>query len=200
MADMANVNKTICSLADLTGGSWWLMALRGLAAVLFGVMAFVWPGITLLTLVYLFGAYALVNGVLAFILAYRGPEDRRVGSLISEAIISVVAGVVALVVPGITALALVVLIAFWAIVTGVIEIVGAVRLRKVISNEWLLILAGIISLVFGVLLLFQPGAGALALVWWIGAFAIVFGVLLFALAFRMRKWGSATTTTEAKPA
>lgn len=194
MAEMENVILPGHTLADLSKRNWWLMALRGLVAVLFGVMAFVWPHITLLTLVYLFGFYALVNGVLALVLAYGGPPDHRVGSLVVEAIISVIAGIVALVVPGITALALVLLIGIWAVVTGIIEITGAVRLRKVINNEWLFILSGIVSLIFGVLLLVQPKVGALALIWWIGAFAIVFGVLIISLAFRMRSWGATAAT------
>src|SRR5438874_2064527 len=141
------------SMAELFRHNWWLLALRGLAAVLFGVLAFIWPGITLLTLIYLFGAYALVNGVLALIVAYRTPKDSRpIGSLIFEGLFSIAAGVVAFLIPSLTALALLSLIAAWAIVTGIIEVVAAVRLRRVISNEWLLALAGIASMVFGVLL------------------------------------------------
>ena len=179
------------TLGDLLARNWWLMALRGVAAIIFGVLAFVWPGITLLTLIYLYGAYALVNGVLAFTLAFRAPKGYpRLGSLILQGLFSILAGVIAFLLPGITALALLILIAFWAIVSGILEIALAVRLRKVISNEWLLILAGALSVLFGVLLLLQPGAGALALLWWIGAFAILLGVLLVALSFRMRNWRS----------
>jgi len=179
------------TLGDLLARNWWLMALRGVAAIIFGVLAFVWPGITLLTLIYLYGAYALVNGVLAFTLAFRAPKGYpRLGSLIFQGLFSILAGVIAFLLPGITALALLILIAFWAIVSGILEIALAVRLRKVISNEWLLILAGALSVLFGVLLLLQPGAGALALLWWIGAFAILLGVLLVALSFRMRNWRS----------
>ena len=92
--------------------------------------------------------------------------------------------------PAITALSLLILIASWAIVTGIFEIIAAIRLRKIITNEWLLILAGIASVLFGVILLIQPGAGALVLIWWIGAYAIAFGILLMMLAFRMRQWGN----------
>jgi len=177
-------------VADLLTRNWWIMALRGLAAVLFGVLAFAWPGITLLTLVYLFSAYALVNGVLALVVSFNTPKGHhRSGSLMLEGLISIAAGVIAFLVPGITALAMVLVIAWWAIVTGVLEIVAAVRSRKVITNEWLLILSGIASLFIGFILLVQPGAGALALIWWIGAFALVFGVLLISLAFRMRNLG-----------
>jgi uncharacterized membrane protein HdeD (DUF308 family) len=169
--------------------NWWLLALRGLVAVVFGVLAFVWPGATLLTLVWLFGVFALVNGILSLILAAKTPKGYpKVGSLLLGGLLGILAGLLAFVMPGITALGLLILIAAWAIVTGVMEIVAAVRLRKVITNEWLLVLAGIASVAFGFILLFQPGVGALALIWWIGAWAVVFGILLMILAFRMRNW------------
>jgi len=169
--------------------NWWLLALRGLVAVLFGVLAFMWPGATLITLVWLFGAFALVNGILSLVLAAKTPKGYpKVGSLILGGLLGILAGLLAFVMPGITALGLLILIAAWAIATGVMELVAAVRLRKIITNEWLLVLAGIASVVFGVLLLFQPAAGALALIWLIGAWALVFGILLMILAFRMRNW------------
>jgi uncharacterized membrane protein HdeD (DUF308 family) len=169
--------------------NWWLLALRGLVAMLFGVLAFMWPGTTLITLVWLFGAFALVNGILSLVLAAKTPKGYpKVGSLILGGLLGILAGLLAFVMPGITALGLLILIAAWAIATGVMELVAAVRLRKIITNEWLLILAGIASVVFGVILLFQPAAGALALIWLIGAWALVFGILLMILAFRMRNW------------
>jgi len=169
--------------------NWWLLALRGLVAVLFGVLAFMWPGATLITLVWLFGAFALVNGILSLVLAAKTPKGYpKVGSLILGGLLGILAGLLAFVMPGITALGLLILIAAWAIVTGLMELVAAVRLRKIINNEWLLVLAGIASVVFGVILLFQPAAGALALIWLIGAWAFVFGILLMILAFRMRNW------------
>jgi uncharacterized membrane protein HdeD (DUF308 family) len=169
--------------------NWWLLALRGLVAVLFGVLAFMWPGATLITLVWLFGAFAMVNGILSLILAAKTPKGYpKVGSLILGGLLGILAGLLAFVMPGITAVGLLILIAAWAIATGVMELVAAVRLRKIITNEWLLVLAGIASVVFGVLLLFQPAAGALALIWLIGAWAVVFGILLMILAFRMRNW------------
>ncbi len=169
--------------------NWWLLALRGLVAVLFGVLAFMWPGATLITLVWLFGAFALVNGILSLVLAAKTPKGYpKVGSLIFGGLLGILAGLLAFVMPGITALSLLILIAAWAIVTGIMELVAAVRLRKIINNEWLLVLAGIASVVFGVILLFQPAAGALALIWLIGAWAFVFGILLMILAFRMRNW------------
>jgi uncharacterized membrane protein HdeD (DUF308 family) len=183
-----NVNDEL-TVADLLTHNWWLLALQGLAGVLFGLLAFVWPGITLLTLVCFFGAYALINGILSFVLAYRAPKGYpRFGSLIIGGLLSIAAGILTFVTPGLTALALLILIAAWAIVTGFMEIIAAVRLRKVIAHEWLLIVAGIASVLFGFLLLFQPGAGALVLIWWIGAYAVFFGFLLILLAFRMRSW------------
>jgi uncharacterized membrane protein HdeD (DUF308 family) len=186
-----NRNDTVVvgTVADLLTRNWWLLALRGLAAVLFGVLAFVWPGATLLSLVWLFGAFALVNGVLSFALAAKASKGYpRFGSLILGGLLGILAGLLAFVMPAITALGLLILIAVWAMLTGILEIVAAIKLRKEINNEWLLILVGILSLVFGVFLLLQPGAGALVLIWWIGAYALVFGILLFVLAFRMRRF------------
>jgi uncharacterized membrane protein HdeD (DUF308 family) len=167
---------------------WWVEALRGLTAVLFGIVALAWPEVTLTLLVVLFGAYALVDGVFGLIYAFGAGRPRR-GMLIVEALLSLVVGVVALVWPGITALSLLFLIAAWAVVTGILEIVSAIQLRKVINNEWLLGLSGLASVIFGVILAVQPGAGALALIWVIAAYAIVYGVLLIALGFRLRSVG-----------
>jgi uncharacterized membrane protein HdeD (DUF308 family) len=168
---------------------WWMIGLRGLVAVIFGVIAFLRPGMTLFALVLLFGAYALANGVLALIHAFRAPKGcPRSRGLIFGGLISIAAGIVAFGWPGITTLALVLLIASWAIVNGVFEIVNAIRLRKLIQNEWLLVLAGVLSVFFGIAVLIQPKVGVLALIWWMGGFAIVFGVLLIGLAFRMRHW------------
>jgi uncharacterized membrane protein HdeD (DUF308 family) len=166
---------------------WWTLAIRGLAAIIFGVLAFIWPHITLTALVFLFGAYALVDGAFAIVAGIRAQgELKRWWVLLVEGILSVFAGVLAFTVPGITALILLGLMAGWAIVTGVIEIVAAIQLRKQISGEWLLALSGIVSLLFGVALLINPGVGLVAVVWIIGAYAIVFGVLLLALGFKLR--------------
>jgi uncharacterized membrane protein HdeD (DUF308 family) len=176
------------SIAELFRHNWWVLALRGLAAVLFGILAFIWPGITIFTLVLLFGAYALVNGILALVISFKGRRRiRRFGSLIFGGLISVAAGVIAFIWPGMTAFALVIVISAWAIVNGIAEIVVAIRLRKEISGEWLLIVAGIASILFGVCLFLNPLIGALVLVWWIGGFAFAFGILLIVLGFRMRR-------------
>ena len=193
MAADLKTNETVVSLVDLFARKWWVVALRGVVAVLFGVLAFVWPGITLLTLVYLYSAYALINGILAFILAFSAPKGYpRFGSLILQGLVSIVVGVIAFLMPGITALAFVILIAAWAIITGIFEIVAAVRLRKVITREWLLVLAGVLSVLFGVVVVALPAAGILALVWWIGSFSLLLGVLLIASAFRIRHWRTIT--------
>ena len=171
------------------GRHWWILALRGLVAILFGVMAFAWPRITLAILVLLFGAYALVDGVFAIVAAVSAPKElRKWWMLLIEGLIGVGVGVVSFVWPGITALALLWLIAFWAVLTGILEIGTAIQLRKVIEGEWLMILSGILSILFGLLLVVMPGAGALAVIWIIGLYAVIFGVLLVALAFRMRSF------------
>jgi uncharacterized membrane protein HdeD (DUF308 family) len=170
--------------------NWWVVLLRGLAGIFFGIATFFAPAISLAALVLLFGAYALVDGVLTLISALRNrATNERWWVLLLEGLTGVIAGVLTFIWPGITALALLYLIAAWALVTGALEIAAAIRLRKVIDHEWLLVLSGIASIVLGVLLAMFPGPGALALVLWIGAYALVFGVLLVALGFKLRSWG-----------
>ena len=167
--------------------NWWLVALRGAAAIIFGILAFVMPGITLAVLVLFFGAYALVDGIANLITVFRRREEEQPWwALLLEGIVSVAAGIIAFVWPGLTALTLVYLIGAWAIITGVLEIVAAVRLRQEIEGEGWLILSGVVSVAFGLLVMFAPGAGALAVVFYIGGYAIVFGALLLAVAFRLR--------------
>jgi len=174
-------------LAVLTR-NWGAIAIRGVAAILFGILAFALPGLTLAVLVLLFGAYALVDGIFNIVAAVRGRGTAQPWwVLLLEGIVSVAAGVVTFVLPGLTALTLVYVIAAWAVVTGVLEIVAAVRLRNQVTGEWRLVLGGVLSIVFGILMMLAPGAGALALVLWIGAYALVFGALLLALAFRLRR-------------
>ena len=171
--------------ADQLARHWWAIALRGIAAVVFGILAFVWPGMTLAVLVVLFGAYALVDGILGLLTALRGETEHRL-ALAVEGVVSVLAGLAAFAWPGLTALVLLYIIAFWAIVTGVLEIVAAIRLRSIITNELGLIIGGALSVLFGIVLLVAPGAGALAVVFLIGAYAIVFGLALLGLAWRLR--------------
>ena len=179
--------------------NWWLFLLRGLAGILFGIITFIAPAISLAALVLLFGAYAFADGVLSIVAAVRRRGETRWGMLLLEGVAGIAVGVLTLLLPGITALTLLYLIAAWAIVTGVLELVAAVRLRKEIKGEWLLALGGIASIAFGVLVALLPGAGALAIVIWIGAYALVFGVLLVVLSFRLRSWGRHTTLHHPAP-
>ena len=167
--------------------NWWLLLLRGIAAIIFGLLAFAWPGLTLLTLILFYGAFALVDGVLAIVAAITGGVPGSRWWLAIVGLLGIAAGLLTFLTPGLTALVLLFFIAGWAIVTGVFEIIGAIKLRKEIDNEWLLILGGIISVLFGVGMMLAPGAGALALVWVIGAYSVVMGVLFVALAFRLKK-------------
>src|SRR5438270_6972165 len=164
---------------------WLLVALRGRAAISFGILAFIWPGVTLSVLVLLFGAYAIVDGVLALYSAVRS-GGKQIWVPLLEGIVGIGAGLVAFFLPGLTALALLFVIAAWALVTGVLEVITAVRLRQVIEHEWAMIFSGVLSVIFGILLVVQPGAGALAVVWLIGIYAVIFGVAMLALAWRLR--------------
>jgi uncharacterized membrane protein HdeD (DUF308 family) len=166
---------------------WWAFLLRGLVAVAFGLMALLWPAVTLVALVLLYGAYALADGVIAIIAAVRGRSVLPRWWLVLVGALGIVAGVVTFIWPNITAFALVVIIGAWALIYGVFEIVGAIRLRKEIDNEWLLVLHGVLAVIFGAAMVLLPGAGALALVFVIGWFAIVSGVLLLVFALRLKK-------------
>lgn len=173
-------------LGDL-GRNWGWLALRGVVSVLFGLFAFAWPGKTLAAVIIVWGAFALADGVLSLVHAFRvRDQGKPFWSLVIVGLLGVAAGVVTFLWPGMTALALLMFIAAWAFVTGILQIVAAIRLRKEIENEWLLALSGVISVAFGVLMFLQPGAGALAVMWVIGAYAVFFGVLLVVLAFKLK--------------
>ena len=167
--------------------NWWLLLLRGIAAIIFGVLAFAWPGLTLLTLILFYGAFALVDGVLAIIAAITGGAPAPRWWLAIVGLLGIAAGLLTFLMPGLSALVLLFFIAGWAIATGVLQIIGAIQLRKEIDNEWLLILGGVISVLFGVGMMLAPGAGALALVWVIGTYAVIIGVVYVALALRLKK-------------
>jgi len=170
---------------------WWVLLLRGLAGIIFGVLAFIWPGITLTVLVLMFGAYAFVDGILAIIEGIRRhAQESNWWLLILEGIIGIAAGVVAFLWPGITALALLYLVAAWAVITGLFEILAAIRLRREIEGEWVLGLTGLLSVLLGIALAVWPSTGALALVWMIAVYAIAFGILMIILAFRVRNLGA----------
>jgi len=170
--------------------NWWLAALRGSLAVIFGVAAFVWPGLTLEVLVLLFGAYAFVDGVvvLGFGLMAAG-DGLRWWPLVLGGIVGIATGVFTFLQPGAIALALVYVIGAWAVVTGILEIVAAIRLRNVITNEWLMGFSGVLSIVFGVLVLARPNVGALTLVYLFGFYAILAGISQISLGFRLRGLG-----------
>jgi len=167
--------------------SWSALALRGVLAIIFGLLVFAWPGISLWVLVLFFGANALIDGVLAIVAAVRGSASgARWWGMLLQGILGIATGIITFLWPGLTTLVLLYFIAAWAIVIGVFEIVAAIRLRKEIQGEWLLALRGVLAIVFGVILFANPRAGALALVWLIGAFSIALGVLNLILAFRLR--------------
>jgi uncharacterized membrane protein HdeD (DUF308 family) len=176
-------------MATLLKRAWWALLLQGLAGVLFGVVALIWPGLTLATLVLLFGAYALVGGVFGVVgsVVHR-KEHEDWWLVLLTGLVSIAVGILTFIQPGITALSLLFLIAAWALVIGVLTIVIAIQLRKEIEGEWLLILAGIASVLFGLFVFALPGAGALSLIWLIATYAIIFGVLQVGLAFRARSW------------
>ena len=167
--------------------NWWAVVLRGICAVLFGLGAFVWPGITLAVLILLYGAYALADGVLAVVAAVTSRQSGAFPwGVLLAGLAAIAAGVATLLWPGLTALVLLYLIAAWAIARGVFEVVAAIALRKEMEHEWLLAASGVLSILLGIFLVLSPGAGALALLWAIGAFAIAAGVLMIALGFRLK--------------
>jgi uncharacterized membrane protein HdeD (DUF308 family) len=165
---------------------WWLLAIRGIAAILFGLAAFAWPGLTIAILVIFFGAFAVVDGAIELSIAWRrrGANGWR-GHLV-QGLVGIIAGLVALVLPGVAALALILIIAAWAVVTGIIEIFLAFELRERLRSEWLWALTGLASILFGLALFLFPAAGAVAMAWLIGAYALVVGILLVALGLALR--------------
>jgi uncharacterized membrane protein HdeD (DUF308 family) len=178
-------------MAGILHRTWWALLLRGIAAMAFGILTWIQPGISLAALVVLFGAYSLMDGILGVWTAFAGRDEHEhwwvplLGGLLGIGV-----GVLTFCAPGVTALALLFYIAIWAIATGVLQIVAAIRLRKEMEGEWMLILGGLASVTFGVILMASPGAGALGVLWLIGTYAVVFGVLLVMLALKVRRFGS----------
>ncbi len=172
---------------------WGWVVFRGVVAILFGLLAFAQPGTMGLTLILIFAAYSFVSGIGALISAARGGRagDPRWGTFLLEGLLYMAAGIVAVLWPASTAVAFLWVIALWAIITGGLEIASAIRLRKVIDHEWALGMAGALSIAFGALLLFRPMIGALAVVWWLGAYAVVFGILITVVGFRLRGYARA---------
>jgi uncharacterized membrane protein HdeD (DUF308 family) len=168
--------------------NWWLLLLRGLAGILFGILAIAWPGATVVSLVMLFSIYVVADGIFAIVAAIRGeggPMPRWWLAVVG--LLGIGVGILTFSSPGVTALTLLALIGAWALVRGIFEIVGAIRLRKEIDNEWTLILSGALSVLFGAFILVRPGAGALALIWVIGFYAILAGIMMVGFAFRLKR-------------
>lgn len=175
------------NLAAVLARNWWVLLVRGVVAILFGVLTFASPGISLASLVLLFGAFCLADGLMAAWTALSNREHKENGwLLLIGGLVGIGVGLLTIFQPTLTGLALLFYIAVWAIATGVVQVLTAIRLRQEIENEWMLILAGLASVSFGALLMARPGAGALAVLWLIGSYAIVLGVLLVVLAFRVR--------------
>jgi uncharacterized membrane protein HdeD (DUF308 family) len=183
-------------MKQLLARNWDMFLVRGILAVLFGIATLLMPGITLVVLVVLFGGYALLDGVILSVLAIK---DRNINAdwwlMLLGGLVSIGAGVVTFVYPGITAISLYYVIAGWAIASGILEVIYAIQFRKVIDGEWMLVLGGILSVVFGGLLVVYPFAGALTVLWLVGVYAIAYGITLTVLAFRLRKLDASTTVT-----
>jgi uncharacterized membrane protein HdeD (DUF308 family) len=189
------------ALLRALGENWWLMLLRGIVTIAFGVLIFIWPALTLLTLTFLWGAYALADGVFALwsAVSSKGSEITSRWWLALIGIAGILAGLTAFVWPGITIHVLLALIASWAIVTGVLEIWGAIQLRREIEAEWMMALSGLLSIVLGVTLLTRPGAGTLAVVWLIGSLAILVGCVYVSFAIWLRTYRHPGPSRHAKP-
>jgi uncharacterized membrane protein HdeD (DUF308 family) len=166
--------------------NWWAIALRGIAAIIFGLFAFLFPGSTLFALIIVFGAYSLIDGIFAIVAAVRAAEaHERWGQLLLVGICGVIVAAVVWFYPGLATLGLLYVIAAWALVTGVLEVIGAFKLRKQMPDWWWLV-AGLASILFGALVIWHPGAGALAVLWLIGTYAVAFGIFLLGFAWRLR--------------
>jgi uncharacterized membrane protein HdeD (DUF308 family) len=174
----------------IIAGNWWTFLLRGIAAIIFGLIAFFVPGIALLSLVLVYGVYALVDGIFGVVAAFRKTDGERNPpwwALLIYGLLGIAAGIITLALPAITAFVLIYVIAGWALATGIASFIAAIRLRRHVRGEWMLALNGIFSILFGVAIAIFPGAGALALALWIGAYSFVQGVLLIALGIKLRK-------------
>ena len=182
---MANIMNT--SLLQLLAANWWVLLLRGLTEILFGLFAFAWPGITLVSLILLFGIFAGVAGILEIAATLRGGTMLPRWWLALAGACALAAAAIAFFDPHLTALFLIYLIGTWALVHGIFLIIGAVQIRKQVENEWALILSGVLWALFGIVVVLRPGAGALGLIWFIGAAALVNGMLLIYFAFRLKK-------------
>jgi uncharacterized membrane protein HdeD (DUF308 family) len=167
--------------------NWWSLVLRGVIGVVLGIVTFIWPGLTLASIVILFGAYSFLDGVVSIAGAVRAVHAHdRWGSLVIKGLLGIAVAIMTIAWPAMTLLALVYLMGAWAMVTGIFEIVTAIRLRRHIPGEWLLVIGGIASVVFGFLVMLVPLAGALVLALWFGAYLLVTGIILITLGIRLR--------------
>lgn len=174
-------------MLNMLTAKWWVLLVRGIAAVLFGIAAFVWPALTIGALIIMFGAFALVDGVFAVFSAivHRKDADYWWATAL-QGVLGIIFGILVLMMPAMTAVVLLFWIAAWAIVTGVFEIISAIRLRKEIEGEVWMIIGGVLSVLFGIYAFVRPGAGALAIIWVIAIYAILFGITLIMLSFEVR--------------
>ncbi len=176
------------AMSSLLAQNWWAVALRGVFAIVFALIAFFWPGATLLSFVLFFSAYMLVDGAFGIVSGIRAASSgQRWGLLILEGILNILVGIVAFIMPGLTVLFFVTLMAVWSLITGVLMVVAAFKLNPDYGRGWL-IFSGIVSVLFGIALLIAPLVGAVVLTWWLGAYALVFGIGLLVLAFKLRRW------------
>lgn len=184
---MPVAHELALNLVAVLARNWWVLLLRGLLAILFGFVSFAAPGLSVAALVLLFGGFCLADGLMAAWTALSNNRQKENGwLLLIGGLLGIGVGLLTIFQPALTGLALLFYIAVWAIATGVVQVLTAIRLRQEIENEWMLVLAGLCSVAFGALLMARPGAGALAVLWLIGSYAIVFGVLLVVLALRVR--------------
>lgn len=174
-------------MLDILARNWWTYAVRGVVAVIFGLLALIWPAQTLLALVLIFGAYAFLDGIFAVVAGIASIRRYdRWWAVLLEGIAGIVIGLLTYFSPGTTALGLLLLIGAWAFITGILELVAAIELRRVIKREWTLVLSGLLSILFSLVLFVFPGVAGLSLVWLIGIYAIFFGISVIILAFRLR--------------
>ncbi|MBZ6077290.1 HdeD family acid-resistance protein [Microvirga puerhi] len=187
------------AMSALLAQNWWAVALRGVFAIIFALIALFVPGATILSLVLFFAAYMLVDGVFSIVSAIRAAsQHQRWGLLVLEGIVDILVGVIAFSWPGLTVVFFVTLLAVWSLITGVLEIVAAFKLNPAYGRGWM-IFSGIVSILFGIALLIAPLIGAVVLTWWLGVYALIFGITLLVLAFRLRSRKDVTPTTTAMP-
>ena len=179
-------------MLQMLAKNWWLLMLRGIAAILFGIVAFTWPGLTLVVLVLFYGAFALADGVFSLTAAVLGGSMAPRWWLAIEGLLGIGVGLCTFFWPGITLLILVYFIGAWCLAHGLMEIIGAIQLRKEIENEWVLVFSGLLSVLFGILVLATPHSAALALVWVLGVYAVIFGFTMVMFSLRLKKHRAAT--------